>query len=75
MDLDINVCMQDVLQSAPIGGMGPDLDGDIIALVAGTESDKPTGLAYYFLQQELQQLLETERLTELALMSQLQALQ
>ena len=44
------------------------LGAEIVPLVAGTESDKHTGLMYFFTQQEMQQLLEIERLTELNLM-------
>ena len=43
---------------------------EIIPLVAGSESDNATGLIYYFTQQELQQLLEFDRMTELVLMGQ-----
>ncbi len=49
--------------------IGADLGDRIVPLVAGIESDKSTGLMYYFTQHELQQLLETERLTELSLIS------
>ena len=55
--------------AAPIGS-GSVLGHEIIPLVAGKDSDNAAGLTYYFTQQEIQQLLEVERSTELVLMSQ-----
>ena len=57
--------VQLLLEEFPSCGLGPELGLEIIPLVAGTDADKSTGLTYYFTQQELKQLLEIERLTEL----------
>ena len=54
-----------LLGADPSCGFGPELGDGIIPLVAGTDADKSTGLTYYFTQQELKQLLELERLTQL----------
>lgn len=62
--LDTGVPAQILLED-PDYGFRPELGGEIIPLVAGTDSDKSTGLTYYFTQQELKQLLELERLTQL----------
>lgn len=43
---------------------------DIISTVAGVESDSTLGLTYYFTQSELQELLESERQTQLKLLGQ-----
>ena len=42
---------------------------DIIESVAGTESDSTVGLTYYFTQTELQELLESERCTQLSVLA------
>ena len=63
--LDTGVPVQVLLEGAPSCGFGPELGDGIIPLVAGTDADKSTGLTYYFTQQELQQLLELERVTQL----------
>ncbi|KAL0028314.1 hypothetical protein WJX79_009606 [Trebouxia sp. C0005] len=60
---------QVLLEMTKQGEIGADLGDKIIPLVSGTESDKHTGLMYFFTQQELQQLLEYERLTDLSLMA------
>lgn len=62
--LDIGMPVQILLQD-PDFGFRPELGDEIIPLVAGTDPDKSTGLTYYFTQQELKQLLELERLTQL----------
>ncbi|KAL0039521.1 hypothetical protein WJX77_000542 [Trebouxia sp. C0004] len=60
---------QVLLEMTKQGEIGADLGDKIVPLVSGTESDKHTGLMYFFTQQELQQLLEYERLTDLSLMA------
>ena len=62
--LDTGVSVQILLED-PDYGFRPELGDAIIPLVAGMDSDKSTGLTYYFTQQELKQLLELERLTQL----------
>ena len=57
--------MQVLLEEALSYGLGPEVGDGIIPLVAGTDADKSTGLTYYFTQQELKQVLELERLTQL----------
>lgn len=54
-----------ILLEDPSFGFRPEWGDEIVPLVAGTDSDKSTGLTYYFTQQELKQLLEFERLTQL----------
>ena len=60
--------MQVLLEMTEQGELDANFGNKIVPLVAGTESGKHTGLTYFFTQQELQQLVETERLTELSLM-------
>ena len=56
------LCTPENVSSVP----GP----DIIPTVAGVEPDSTLGLTYYFTQAELQELLESERLTQLRLLGQ-----
>ena len=42
---------------------------NIIETVAGTESDSTLGLTYYFIQSELQELLESERCMQLSILA------
>ena len=59
--------VQLLLADTPSCGFEMNVGHEIIPLVAGPEAEKSIGLTYYFTQQELKQLLETERLTELAI--------
>jgi len=69
VSLKLTAAVQVLLEMTKQGEIGADLGDKIVPLVSGTESDKHTGLMYFFTQQELQQLLEHERLTDLSLMA------
>ena len=61
--------MQILLDMMQHGDPGVDVGDRIVPLVAGIEADKHMGLMFFFTQNELQQLLEFERVSELCLMS------
>ena len=65
---DLKGCNAVLLEMTEQGERDANFGDKIGPLVAGTESGKHTGLTYFITQQELQQLVETERLTELSLM-------
>ncbi len=69
VSLKLTAVVQVLLEMTKDGEIGADLGDKIVPLVSGTGSDKHTGLMYFFTQQELQQLLEHERLTHLSLMA------
>ena len=61
--------MQTLIELSTQGEVSSELGEHIIPLLAGATPDKSFGLAYFFTQRQLQDILETERQTQLMLMA------